>query len=98
MVKHIVMWKLKGDGAVRQENLQRAKAALETCRGIVPGMLTYEIGMDIGINPVSWDVGIYTEFTDRAALDDYQKHPTHEASKTVIGPLVESRGLLDYEV
>jgi quinol monooxygenase YgiN len=97
MLKHIVMWKLKGDGAVRQENLQKAKAALETCRGIVPGMLMYEIAVDIGLNPVSWDVGIYTEFTDRAALDAYQKHPTHEASKAMIAPLVDGRGLLDYE-
>jgi quinol monooxygenase YgiN len=98
MIKHIVLWKLKGEGAAKQENLQKAKAALETCRGIVPGMLTYEIGMDLGINPVAWDVGIYTEFTDRSALDAYQMHPTHDASKAAIAPLVESRGLLDFEV
>ena len=44
MLKHIVMWKLKGEGAVKQENIQKVKAALESCRDAVPGMLTYEIG------------------------------------------------------
>jgi len=49
MLKHIVMWKIKGEGAVKQENIQKVKAALESCRDAVPGMLTYEIGVDIGI-------------------------------------------------
>ena len=75
MLKHIVMWKLKGEGAVKQENIQKVKAALESCRDAVPGMLRYEIGVDVGIANDPWDLVIYSEFTDRAAQDAYQQHP-----------------------
>lgn len=98
MLKHIVMWKLKGEGAAKQENIQKVKAALESCRDAVPGMLKYEIGIDIGTDSGPWDIAIYSEFTDRAALDAYQQHPKHLAIKPVIAPLRESRAAVDYEV
>lgn len=98
MIKHLVMWKLKGEGAEKQANIQTVLAALETCRDIVPGMLRYEIGVDIGSDHAPWDLAIYSEFTDRAALDAYQQHPTHVAVKPVIGPLRELRGAVDYEL
>ena len=97
MLKHLVMWKLKGEGAVKQENIRKVKAALESCRDAVPGMLTYEIGVDIGTDSGPWDIAIYSEFTDRAALDAYQQHPKHLAIKPVIAPLRESRAAVDYE-
>jgi len=97
MIKHIVMWKLKGEGAQKQDNIRAAKAALETCQNLVPGMLKYEIGVDIGTDHAPWDIVVYSEFTDRSALDAYQQHPTHLAIKPVIGPLRELRGAVDYE-
>jgi quinol monooxygenase YgiN len=98
MLKHIVMWKLKGDAAAKQENLQKVKAALESCRDAVPGMLTYEIGIDIGTDSGPWDIALYSEFADRAALDAYQRHPKHLAIKPIIGPLRDNRAVVDYEV
>lgn len=96
MIKHLVMWKLKGEGAQKQDNIRAAKAALETCRNLVPGMLKYEIGVDIGTDHAPWDIAVYSEFSDRAALDAYQQHPAHLAIKPVIGPLRESRAAVDY--
>lgn len=93
MIKHLVMWKLKEP---RQENIATVKAALETCAGIVPGMLKYEVGVDIGSDHSPWDVAIYSEFTDRAALEAYQQHPKHLAVKPIIGPLRETRGAVDF--
>ena len=97
MIKHVVMWKLKGEGAEKAAAIQKVMATLATCKGIVPGMLKYEIGCDIGSDHAPWDVVVYSEFTDRAALEAYQNHPTHLAIKPVIGPLRESRGAVDYE-
>jgi quinol monooxygenase YgiN len=97
MIKHITMWKLKGEGAQKQDNIRTTKAALETCKDLVPGMLKYEIGVDIGTDHAPWDIVVYSEFADRAALDAYQQHPTHLAIKPVIGPLRELRGAVDYE-
>jgi quinol monooxygenase YgiN len=97
MIKHIVMWKLKGEGAEKQRNIATVKAALETCKDLVPGLLKYEIGIDIGVDNAPWDISVYSEFTGRAALDAYQQHPTHLAVKPIIGPLREVRGAVDYE-
>ena len=97
MIKHIAMWKIAGQGEDKRKNIQTVKATLETCVGIVPGMLKYEVGVDAGIDHAPWDVVVYSEFTDRAALLAYQNHPTHQAIKPVIGPLRELRGAVDYE-
>ena len=94
MITHIAMWKLKEP---KQENAAKVKAALETCKGIVPGMLRYEVGIDIGVDPAPWDIVVYSQFTDRESLDAYQQHPTHLAVKPAIGPLRESRAAVDYE-
>jgi quinol monooxygenase YgiN len=99
MLKHIVMWKLKDvAGTAKAANAQRVKAALESCRGVTPGMLKYEVGLDVGSDHAPWDVVLYSEFADQAALQAYQQHPAHLAIKQVIGPLRENRGAVDYEV
>jgi hypothetical protein len=98
MVKHIVMWKLKGDGALKRENIQNAKAALDTCRDLVPGMLKYEVGVDIGVDSGPWDLALYSEFSDRTALDAYQRHPRHVAVRSANAPLCEARSAVDFEV
>ena len=97
MIKHIVMWKLKGEGGEKQDNISQVRAALESCRGIVPGMLKYEIGIDARIDQAPWDISVCSEFATREALEAYQQHPAHLAIKPIIGPLRESRGAVDYE-
>ena len=97
MIIHIVMWKLKGEGAEKQDNIRKVKAALETCKDIVPGMLKYEIGIDAGIDHAPWDIAVYSEFSSREALQAYQQHPTHLAIKPIVGAVREARGAVDYE-
>jgi quinol monooxygenase YgiN len=97
MIKHITMWKLKGEGAAKQDSIRRVKTALETCKGIVPGMLKYEIGVDLGIGNAPWDIVVYSEFSSREALDAYHEHPAHVAIKPVVAEARESRGMVDYE-
>jgi quinol monooxygenase YgiN len=94
MIKHIVMWKLKEP---KIENREKAAAALRACAGTTPGMLKYEVGLDIGTDNAPWDIALYSEFTDRTALDAYQQSPAHQQVKAVIGPLRESRAAVDYE-
>jgi hypothetical protein len=94
MVKHIVLWKLKEPKA---ENAAKARAALETCRDVVPGMMRYEIGDDIGVDGAPWDLALYSEFVDREALHAYQVCAPHVVVKSVIGEIREARSCVDYE-
>jgi hypothetical protein len=94
------MWKLKetAEGATRAENAQKLKAKLEGCSGIVPGILQLEVGLAKPGLESTYDVVLVSDFADKAALDAYQVHPTHEALKAFIGAVRESRECVDYEV
>ncbi|MDE1184349.1 Dabb family protein [Paraburkholderia sp.] len=100
MIRHIVMWKLKesAEGATRAENVVKMKAKLEACRDIVPGILRLDVGIAAPGLDSTYDVVLDSDFADKAALDAYQVHPTHEALKVFIGAVREARQCVDYEV
>lgn len=100
MIRHIVMWKLKetAEGATRAENALKLKEKLEGCRNIVPGILRLEVGIAAAGFDSTYDVVLDSDFADKAALDAYQVHPTHEALKGFVGAVREARQAVDYEV
>ena len=99
MIKHIVMWKLKdlAEGASKADNARKMKEMLEALEGTVPGMKKLEVGISECDSPDSFDVVLYTEFADRAALQAYQDHPDHLAVKPFIGKVRFSRCVVDYD-
>jgi hypothetical protein len=54
MLKHIVMWKFKdqAEGAGKAANLLKAKALLDGCAGLVPGLLRLEVAI---AQPQRWN-------------------------------------------
>jgi len=100
MIKHIVMWKLKehAEGGDRATNAGRMKEQLKACAGIVPGILKLEVGLAEPGLEATYDVVLYSEFSDKAALDAYQAHPQHQALKPFFGAVREARQCMDYTV
>jgi quinol monooxygenase YgiN len=100
MIKHIVMWKLKdqAEGADRLTNAREMKRRLDECARIVPGQLTFEVTLAQPGLEATYDVVLYSEFADKAALDAYINHPTHKAVVPFIGAVREGRQCMDYEV
>ena len=99
MVKHIVFWRLKdeADGAGKAENALKVKMALEALRGRVPGLLHLEVGVGFGRSEADYDLALYSEFADRAALEAYQRHPEHVAAAALVGRVRSTRAVVDYE-
>ncbi len=97
MVKHIVLWRLQPEPSVRA-NAARVKALLEGMAGRIPGLLKIEVGLNFLADEHAADVALYSEFTDRAALEVYQSHPVHEAVKPAVRELTRERRVVDYEV
>lgn len=64
-------------------------------RNLLPVMLKYDVGIDIGIDFAPWDSAVYSEFAKREA--SYRQHPTHLAIKPVARALRELRGAVDFE-
>ncbi|TFV98683.1 Dabb family protein [Oxalobacteraceae bacterium OM1] len=100
MLKHIVMWKLKdhAEGADKATNARKMKAMLDGCRKLVPGIRTFETVIAQPGLEATYDVILYSEFDDKAALDAYQEHPEHVAMKPFIGAIREARQCMDYEI
>ena len=100
MLKHIVFWKLKdeADGRSRAENARKLKQDLESLRGAVPGVHALEVGLNVKPSDASYDVALYSVFSDQAALDAYQRHPKHQEIVAFLGRVRSARALVDYEV
>lgn len=100
MLKHIVMWKLKehAEGADRAANAIELKRRLDECASIVPGIHKFEVVIAQPGLEATYDVVLYSEFEDKAALDAYIVHPTHKALVTFVGAVREGRVCMDYIV
>lgn len=100
MIKHIVIWKLKeyAEGADRAANAVKMKAMLDGCAHIVPGILKFEAVLAQPGLESTYDLILYSEFADKAALDAYQDHPTHVAIKPFVGAVRAERQCMDYEI
>jgi heme-degrading monooxygenase HmoA len=98
MIKHIVMWKVRGDdAATRAHNAAWVKAEFESLRGRVPGLLALEVGVDESRIDYACDVVLYTEFESRAALAAYAEHPEHLRVRRTLGDVRTTRHQVDYE-
>ncbi|MDP3083060.1 MAG: Dabb family protein [Rubrivivax sp.] len=91
-LRHLVMWTLHdaADGP-------RFKAELDSCRGLVPGMLAFDVALRTAGLEANVDVLLDSSFADAAALAAYQNHPHHKAVGARIGPLRASRHVMDYD-
>lgn len=100
MLKHIVMWKLKdqAEGRDRAANAIEMKRRLDECAGIVPGIMHFEVTLAQPGLEATCDVVLYSEFTDKEALEAYVKHPVHQALVPFIGAIREGRQCMDYIV
>jgi Stress responsive A/B Barrel Domain len=99
MIKHIVMWNVRGDDAAsRAHNLLLLKTEFESLRGRIPGLLHLEVGIDDSRIDYACDVVLITEFESRQALADYAQHPEHLRVRAVLGDLRSARHQVDYEI
>src|SRR5690606_25080219 len=76
MLIHIVCWKYKPE--VTPERREEHIARLRSLDGLVPGMVSLDVGSDILGLDRSYDTGLVGVYTDRAALDAYSDHPEHQ--------------------
>lgn len=97
MIKHIVMWDLKGGTSdEKARGAQRVKHAFEGLVGKIPGLLHLEIGIDSSAVDYACDVVLYSEFDSQAALDGYAVHAEHLRVKAELGDLRIARHQVDY--
>lgn len=96
MVKHIVMFKLKGSPEQRLEAATKFRDALNALPGVIPCLLSMEAA--VNENPAeSFDVVLTATVPTMADVSLYANHPAHLAAAAIVKPLAEVRGCVDYE-
>ncbi|MES2899373.1 MAG: Dabb family protein [Pseudomonadota bacterium] len=100
MIKHIVMWKLKdfAEGADRATNAVRMKEKLDACAKLSAGTLRFEVALAQPGLEATYDVVLYSEFTNKEALAEYAAHPSHKAIIPFIGAVRDERQCMDFEI
>lgn len=100
MIKHIVFFKFKdqAEGADKATNAAKVKALLESCANLVPGTRAMEAALAAPGMECTYDLVLYSEFEDQAALDAYQNHPDHVKVKQFIGAVRSERQCMDYVI
>ena len=99
MIKHIVMWSLRGDTPLdKARSITQVKTAFESLQGKIPGMTHLEIGVDSSRIDYACDVVLYSEFASQVALDAYGVHPEHVRVKQELEGVRIARHQVDYVV
>jgi Stress responsive A/B Barrel Domain len=91
VIRHVVMWTLK-----EPADAPRFKALLDSCAGLVPGMLAFEVGTRSAGHEANVDVVLVSSFSDAVALQAYLDHPRHREVSAVLGPMRVARSVLDF--
>ncbi len=97
MLRHVVLFELSADAPAGA-----AGAIATALRGLperIPGILSYEVSVDLGLRPGNAQVGLVAGFEDEAAWRAYVAHPEHQAVlDDVILPVPHRRLGLQAEV
>lgn len=98
MIRHIVMWRVRGDDAgERARHAAEVKRAFESLRGRVPGLRHLEVGLDVSRADHACDVVLLTDFDSAEALHAYAEHPAHLKVRQALEGLRVTRHQVDYE-
>jgi quinol monooxygenase YgiN len=75
------------------EQKQEMKRRLEALISRIPQLLKIEVGID----PASETMSLYSEFTSKETLDIYLAHPAHQEVVAFVRKLVAARSVCDYK-
>lgn len=97
MLKHIVMFKLKGSDEDRKRVAREFADALNALPGKIDVLRSMEAA--VNENPAeNWDVVLTAVVDTMADVAVYAAHPAHVAAAAIVGSWKEARGCVDYEV
>ena len=97
MVKHIVMFKLKGSDEERRNLALKFKAAIDALPEKIDVLRAVETGVN-GNPSEQFDVVLTATVDTMADVAVYAKHPDHVAAAGLLAGHVDIRACVDYEL
>ena len=83
-------------GASKEENLKQMKQRLEGLVGVVPQLVSAEVGIDFKHTEMSYDAVLVSKFRSEEDLAAYKVHPAHVEISNFCKSCRESRVVCDY--
>lgn len=96
MLKHIVMFRIIGDGEKKEKKIHLFKDKLDELKNKIKEVKYLETGINISKSPSAYDVILTTHFESELDLDVYRNHPEHQKVAGLIKELVREVGVVDY--
>ena len=98
MIKHIVMFCIKGNGETKKQNTHMFKDKLDELKNKIPEIKYFETGINISKSPSSFDLVLTTHFDTASDLNIYRNHPDHQKVVGIIKEIVGEVDVVDYSV
>jgi hypothetical protein len=84
--RHIMLMTFQPEATASQ--IQAAVDGLATMPDLVPGILRYDFGLDLGLDDSNPDLALVADFASEEDWRTYASHPEHVAmSRSVIAPI-----------
>lgn len=97
MVRHIALFRWNAE--VTAEREQQLVERLTELGDLIPGVVHYDIGRDVGLNDGNFDFAVVADFASADAYVVYRDHPAHQAViAECIAPIREHRASVQFEV
>lgn len=95
-VKHIVMLEFNDD--VSEEDRMAALKTVEGLKGKIDGVEEIETGKDFSGRAGNFTHAVIITMRDKATVEAYGPHPAHKEVQAVLGPIVATLWVIDFEV
>ena len=98
MIRYSVMWKFKpSDGRTPKETAEDVKEKYESLKGLIPGLLNIEVGINRNDSATTYDTIMIADFESWKALADYKADTLRDNVREYADNLAESRVRVEYE-
>lgn len=98
MIKHIVIWKVKGQTKVEQKvNVDGIREKLESMQGKIDEIESLQTGADVVRGEQSFDVCLITTHESIEKLKAYQAHPVHQEVVAFLRTVTTQKVSVDFE-
>ena len=98
MIRYSVMGKFKpSDGRTPKETAEDVKEKYESLKGLIPGLLNIEVGINRNDSATTYDAIMIADFESWKALADYKADTLRDNVREYADNLAESRVRVEYE-
>jgi antibiotic biosynthesis monooxygenase (ABM) superfamily enzyme len=98
MIKHIVMFRIKGEGEIKIINTDLFKDKLDELKIKIPEVKYLETGINFSQSPSSFDIILISHFATSHDLESYKKHPDHQRVLEIMKEIVSEVAVVDFRI